>query len=142
MGMHIRTHRREDALMLARPEADKCDVLAVLFEWDLDFLMALHTGWSLGRRVDDMEVDQFGPTCHRERERLGQARFGTGFADVLFQFGVGLHLIRQFLAFPRGDFGPNKKWHARLVAFRHMDKAVGTHARQRRSAVGNRYLAR
>jgi hypothetical protein len=81
MSMHIGTHGREDALMPARPEADKLHVLAAQLEWDLDFLMGFHAGWSIGGRVDDVEIDQFRPPCYHERKSLGQLCLGTRLAD-------------------------------------------------------------
>ena len=48
MGVYIRTHGRENPLMLARPEADKRHVLAVQFDgtWhDVRLPAGLHTAW-------------------------------------------------------------------------------------------------
>jgi hypothetical protein len=141
MGMHIRAHGREDSLMLARPKADERHVLATLLEWDLDFMVALHTGWSIGRRVDDVEIDQFRPPCYHERKSLGQLCLGTRLADEPFQFHIGPQFIRYFLGLPSGDFGPHEERHARLVALRHMDKVIATDAREGRPAVRNRHFA-
>src|SRR6266571_8947653 len=108
MDMHIRAHRGEDSLILARPETDKRDVLAVQFEGDLNFLMSLHAGHSLRRGIDDVEVNQFRTSRYHKWKRLGQPGSGTGFADEFFQSCICLYFIWQFLNLPSGDFGPNK----------------------------------
>jgi hypothetical protein len=100
MDMHIRAHRCEDALMLARPEADKRYVLIVQLEWNLNFPMGLHAGHGVARGIDDMEVDQVRPSRHEKWKGVDQPCLGADFADEPFQVWVGPHVIRKCLTLP------------------------------------------
>ena len=143
MDMDVAVTRSEHAAMPGRVKTDNAGFNFFQLEGDLRSLMHRHVVWSIPNPIYDMKFDEILASIDQERHRLFGIQTGSGgrFWNEVLKLIERTDVRRNLNLTPPRNLGPDKKWYAGFEGLGHLDRAVGSNPRQRRSGYPNRHLA-